>query len=317
MSTATGNPVFVSVSGDASEATVSTDNGKTKQTLATIASTVVANTILAQASMKRISDVFISVADYGATGSSEATTGTIAAGSDSLTVASALDFEVGQNISIAGAGSTVSGSLDNTGYFVSTIKAISGTTITLTDSAIASVTSAAVQHDDRDAIQSAIQTAFDAGGGVVFFPAGVYNMAGPFLTNSYSMLKIPNNQPDAEPITVALQGAFNGSTAYAEMFTGPIPQNGVIINTLANAAGTNWAILNGAGGGLEWSFTTVNIDSITFRLPSTSTGPACNGLFFGDTANVNLSNVTVDTDIQGSELPEPTNNRPLHAGMSM
>jgi hypothetical protein len=42
--------------------------------------------------------------DYGASGSTQSTTGSITAGQATLTVASAIDFEVGQGISVAGAG---------------------------------------------------------------------------------------------------------------------------------------------------------------------------------------------------------------------
>ena len=364
MSTPIGTPVFISVGGDVSSATVVTSGSTSSQTVseiaeiankavvsggdvssssvsyipsgATVSSTVtlaevgknaadaLTNAATAQsdvdtnttaiatltseqkATTQKINDVFISVADYGATGSSESTTGTITASSTSLTVADASDFSVGQSISIAGAGNATAGAIDNTGYFVSTISAISGNVITLADAAVTAVSGALVQHDDRDAIQSAINAAFDAGGGVVFFPSGVYNLAGPFYSDSYSLLKIPNNQPDAEPISITLRGAINGSTAYAEMYSGAIPKNGVLINSLAVSTGQSWALLNGTSGNLAWSLVTLNIEAMTFRIPTSTIGPVCQGLFLGNVANVNIVNVTVDTDVEGVDLPQPT-----------
>lgn len=317
MALSNGNPIFDTVTGDASNSTATyTRSGATTTTTDTI-STIGKNADAAMSAStnltteqtaisKKISDVFISVADYGATGSSFSTTGSITSGTTTLTVGDASDFIIGQYISIKGAGNSTSGSVDNTGYLVSNITDISGETITIADEAIATVTEATVQHDDRNSIQAAINAAFTAGGGVVFFPEGVYNLAGPFYSDSYSLLKIPNNQPDAEPISITLRGAINGSTAYAEMFTGAMPENGVLLNGLAVSTGQSWALLNGTSGNLAWSLVTLNIETMTFRLPSSTIGPVCQGLFLGNTANVNITNVTVDTDVEGSALPKPT-----------
>lgn len=46
----------------------------------------------------------INVMDYGASGSNQSTTGTITTGTNTLTVASAIDFKVGQGIRVVGAG---------------------------------------------------------------------------------------------------------------------------------------------------------------------------------------------------------------------
>lgn len=104
--------------------------------------------------------------DFGASGSSESTTGSITAGSSVLTLASPIDFQNGQGISVAGAGA--SGAL-----LVSTIDSGAGTTtLTLADAAGTTVSAATVQHDDTTAIQDAM-----AAGAWVVFPSGTYYMS--------------------------------------------------------------------------------------------------------------------------------------------
>lgn len=54
--------------------------------------------------VSRISDIGVNVKKYGASGSAQTTTGTISAGSQTLTLTSAIDFKNGQGIAIAHAG---------------------------------------------------------------------------------------------------------------------------------------------------------------------------------------------------------------------
>lgn len=117
----------------------------------------------------RLGDV-ANVKDYGASGSAQTTTGTISAGSTSLAVASAIDFAVGQGISVYQAGAA-------SALLVAKITAISGTTITLDTAAGTSKTSVAVAHDDTAALQAAIN-ATPAPGGITVVPSGYYNVSG-------------------------------------------------------------------------------------------------------------------------------------------
>ena len=106
--------------------------------------------------------------DYGASGSSASTTGSMTSGSKTLTLTAAEDFQNGQGISVAGAGA--SGAL-----LVTTIDGGAGTTtLTLADAAGTTVSAATVQHDDTAAIQAAIDAAQNQGGGVVYLPPGSY-----------------------------------------------------------------------------------------------------------------------------------------------
>jgi len=114
-------------------------------------------------------------------GSTTTTTGTISAGSNVLTVASASSFNVGQSIIIAGAGTGGSSLL-------TWITAIVGTTFTLHIKAITAITDAVISHDDRAIIPTAnIQAA--SSNFPVSFPAiaiAVEGSTGDNFTDSFS-----------------------------------------------------------------------------------------------------------------------------------
>ena len=115
--------------------------------------------------------------DYGASGSSASTTGTISAGSTTLTLASAEDFKNGQGISVAGAGA--SGAL-----LVTTIVSGAGTTtLTLKDAASTAVTGAAVNHDDTAAIQAAVNA------GNIVIPIGTFKVNSPVTVPSNRVIQ--------------------------------------------------------------------------------------------------------------------------------
>lgn len=107
----------------------------------------------------------INVKNFGASGSDQSTTGTINNGSDSLSVASVIDFEIGHGISIKGAGT-------NGVDLVTKVTDISAGTLTLQDQAGASVTDAVVNHDDTVAIQNAIDSLSTDDS--LYFPSGTY-----------------------------------------------------------------------------------------------------------------------------------------------
>ena len=99
--------------------------------------------------------------DYGASGSALQTTGTIAGGSDVLTIAEVGDFQDGQGIAVAGAGA--GGAL-----LVTTIASGGGsTTLVLSTTAAVGVDGAVVSHDDTAAIQGGITASAGVSGVLV------------------------------------------------------------------------------------------------------------------------------------------------------
>jgi hypothetical protein len=111
---------------------------------------------------------------FGASGSNQTTTGSIATGSSILTLSSPIDFANGQGIRIDGAGTDG----DGTRLIATIIAGAGSTTLILSKPADTSVTAANVWHDDTAAIQSAINFLAANGGGQVDFGAGQFNLGG-------------------------------------------------------------------------------------------------------------------------------------------
>ncbi|WP_025852873.1 right-handed parallel beta-helix repeat-containing protein [Paenibacillus ehimensis] len=109
------------------------------------------------------------VMSYNGSGSTQRTSGSIAAGTNTLTVTNVIDFKVNQGIAIYGAGPGGS-------VLLEAVKSINTTTkvITLYGNANTTVTNAIVEHDDQTAVELAAAAARNAGGGVVYFPKGTY-----------------------------------------------------------------------------------------------------------------------------------------------
>lgn len=147
------------------------------------------------------------VGDYNGSGSSTTTTGSVSSSSTSLVVASASTFSVGQGIFITGAGAAGANK-------VTTISAISGTTITLASAASTTVAGVVVQHDDTAAINSAIAAACAAHGGVVFLSrvnGGRFRCNGPFNGTTNSILTFPQDMTyNGQPPRVELRGEIKG-----------------------------------------------------------------------------------------------------------
>lgn len=165
--------------------------------------------------------------------------------------------------------------------------------------------------DDTVAIQAAIAAAEAAGGGVVYFPSGVYVVGGALTdtSRSNSQLLLPRRDAvDTEQITIELRGEFPPPTTYSVIGATPLPDgHSVIKGTLNTSGGTAPALLGGWGpSGTFEDFTNLSlrITDLTFRMPS---NPVLTALDLGQVTGVDLDNVTVDCGnyyIQG--LTEPT-----------
>lgn len=259
-----------------------------------------------EAILQTLQDYDYSVREFGASGSSSATTGSIAASGTTLTLASAVDFQNGQGISIAGAG-------PSGGVLIDKIASGAGTTsLTLSVAASTTVSSTAVIHDDTTAIQATINYVMSAGGGVVFFPNGTYNIGGPFVTDGTTtgQIEIPYIPTTSPMETLILRGqSTNGN--YVENMGYPLPVNGVILNATpqSNVATDSvvWASCPGCTTG-QYTYSQVNLslNNITVRTPTTAAGPALTGLNFTWANLLNLENVSVDTTALMNAIPNPT-----------
>lgn len=174
--------------------------------------------------------------DYGASGSAQTTTGTVAAGSKTLTLAGPIDFANGQGISVVGAGAA--GAL----LVTSIVGGAASTTLTLAAAAGTTVNAAAVQHDDTAAIQSALAVVgADPSLGLVLITEGTYRVS--------STLSIPNSVAIAGKGSALSVLRWSGSaghtvigtaalTAQSPAFSAPLTGFGIIIPAASVAAGT-------------------------------------------------------------------------------
>lgn len=112
---------------------------------------------------------WVDVRSFGASGSSQQTTGSITVGEYTVTLTNALDFANGMGVRVAGAGASGAD-------LVASVESGGGTTIlTLDTAASTTVTDVTVEHDDHSAFQAAYNY-LRSTGGVITAPAGTYNI---------------------------------------------------------------------------------------------------------------------------------------------
>lgn len=215
--------------------------------------------------------------DYGASGSSASTTGSMTSGSKTLTLTAAEDFQNGQGISVAGAGA--SGAL-----LVTTIDSGAGTTtLTLTDAATTTVSDAEVWHDDTSAIQAAITAVENAGGGIVYLPGGFYPVSSemshtadcsvtirgvgrhasgsqqPQITGGTAIMW--NGNPNPYTILSATSGRFYVEDLGIHPYYGPGDSGGGYVSVSTSADGGMRRVTITGGPGVGFSTTAVQVSS--------------------------------------------------------
>jgi len=162
--------------------------------------------------------------------------------------------------------------------------------------------------DDTIAIQTAINTAFTAGGGVVFIPRGVYVIGGALQTNvggiNYkSQLYIPNaNYNNNTRTSVKILGEsvpnftqFSGNLAAADCIA---PMTGSVLrSTLESSTAYSYVIASkGASGNFTSgiNYNTCLIENIQILVnPDSSSRVTLGGIGFNDAGDALITNVTV------------------------
>lgn len=165
--------------------------------------------------------------------------------------------------------------------------------------------------DDTTAVQAAIDAAVSAGGGVVYFPRGVYAIGGALQDTSRSnaQLLLPRlDAVDTEQMTIELRGEFAPPPIMSVVGATPIPDvHSIIKGTLNTASGTAPSLIGawGPSGTIDnLSNAHVLLRDLTFRMPSNPQLSACN---LQNVASVDVDRVIVDCGgyyVQG--LTEPT-----------
>lgn len=163
--------------------------------------------------------------------------------------------------------------------------------------------------DDTAAIQSAINTCYDAGGGTVFFPNGTYIIGGALQNNigSYSIdynsqLYIPHtpHQTGVARIGIKLLGE---SFARNNAGTLDTPDSAVVLKSTIAGTGTWPSVLCAMGdpGGAygRTCYTVPIVENINIMVAAfeSTTGPSVSGINFLYSSHCILENVVVTVDI--------------------
>lgn len=152
--------------------------------------------------------------------------------------------------------------------------------------------------DDTAAVQDAIDAAAAAGGGVVYFPSGIYKIAGALQDTSRSnaQLLLPIVNVSAEQITIELRGEVPPPSAASVIGSIGLPDNhSVIKGTLNTGSGTAPCMIGtwGPSGSFnDFSLVHVVLRNLTFRMPS---NPVLTAVDLSHATCAELDNVIVDT----------------------
>lgn len=210
---------------------------------------------------------------YGALGDGKTVTdGAITTGTPNLTSATAafVAGDVGKYIKVGGAGAA---GVD----LVTTIAAyVSATAVTLTANASTTVSSQEIIFgtDNTTFIQAAIQAAFDAGGGIVYFPYGRYLICGALQTsvggqNPNAQLYIPaSDATSATRTTITLLGEVKPNSLMSIGATGTLPTTGVILESTILGSGTRPRLIGCVPVTTSFSYTGVKCENLYLRVRS-------------------------------------------------
>lgn len=198
---------------------------------------------------------------------------------------------------------------------VTTVLSVSGGLPTLATNAISSVTqstrsptNAIWGNDDTAAIQSAIDAVILAGGGTVYFPPGMYIIAGSFVTshegftfNSQLCLWYQQVGTVTEPTLV-----LTGDRPQAYLSSPPSTTGGAILQSIVTGSGTRPSLISTETG--QNVYLNLELKNLVFRCPINPTITAVNlkWAFSGS-----LTNCRIDT-IEGYQpndtfVTQPTN----------
>lgn len=205
---------------------------------------------------------------------------------------------------------------NNATVFRSTIASINSTTSIELAATVTFTATGCIAHygtDDTTAIQAAIDACEAAGGGTVFFPAGIYIVNGALqdTARSNSQLLLPRRHTGtAYPLTINLVGEAAGCPLPSVAAAVMLPAGGSIIKgTLNTTGGTSPALIGGhgpSGSAADFSNAHVVIKNLTFRMP---VNPVLTAVDLSHMACAEVDAVVIDSgqyDVRAASLTEPT-----------
>jgi len=170
------------------------------------------------------------------------------------------------------------------------------------------------------AIQATINAAFYAGGGIVYFPKGIYIASGVLQNPGAGIGGSPNSQlyiprrdemSDTGNVTIKLIGEAPPNMTYSGLTNYKLKDNcAVIYSTLTSGSGSFPSVLGADGTGLYFDLNySVNVEvenlKILVKAKVGSGGPVISGIDMGEMANASLRNVyvAIDTALIYSNYP--------------
>lgn len=258
------------------------------------------------------------VKDYGAKGDGVQTSanGTINNTSTNFTLSTGVFTvaDIGKTIEIPGAG--VAGAV-----LVTTITAVGSTTsITVNTAASTSVTTSRCWYgtDDTAAIQNCINAIYAAGGGAVFFPNGIYIIAGPMITsdnnglNPNSQLYIPVATYSASQTNYMLIKLIGESSQSFANFDYTQINGTVLKSTTNQGTGSFPSIIGSAFASTytyNFNYTEANFENLVIAVSSNGGATATNMLAVNGLRLAKLGgkrvNTTIDVKPSITTLPTP------------
>jgi hypothetical protein len=266
---------------------------------------------------KQLVQKVFNVEDYGAKHDyATVLQASVSSGSPTLTSALAgfTSGVTGKTIRVAGAG--VAGA-----DLITTMTFVNSTTVTLGVNASTTVTDKPIEWgtDDTTFIQAAINACNDYGGGVVYFPSGVYLIAGALITSLNSVnpncqLYVPLNTTAADRVVFTFKGESpatqnNGPLGSVATYT---TRKGVILKSIITGSGTTPTVLGSAfvnNGFIDINRNGIIIDRVSIEVKSKTNDahvqPTMSAFNFYNMAWVQLSNAMAFTEspVWDSVLP--------------
>ena len=162
--------------------------------------------------------------------------------------------------------------------------------------------------DDTVAIQATIDACEAAGGGVVYFPAGIYIIGGALQDGARgnAQILLPSIDTSGEQISITLLGESMPNFIPSLIGAITLPTGGSIIKGTLNA-GVGGSLLGGwgpVGSYLDFTLLNLKIENLTFQMP---VNPVLTAVNLGHVAAVEIDNVAIHTgNYQASTIVEPT-----------
>jgi hypothetical protein len=173
-------------------------------------------------------------------------------------------------------------------------------------------------QDDAPGIQAAIDACFDAGGGIVYFPNGIYRMD--TMQGADAHLQIPlspyNSAPNYRSIHLlgeSIPNKYSNPQAINKPTDNNPPTTGVIFRSTLYTGGLgNFCFIEAEAGTSPWtvkSWTYLYLENIRFRIysktGSTNVQPIMGGVDGTLLAYMDIRNCFVDTDSERHLSMEP------------